>query len=80
MAIDQSRCIPRVKDVQVCPCPGRTGERLYVRARLAYRDDEMANFDCEVTDPSGTRSLAKASLNVYQPHDVTKLISSPANS
>ena len=56
------------------------GERLYVRARLAYRDDEMANFDCEVTDPSGTRSLAKASLNVYQPHDVTKLISSPANS
>ena len=56
------------------------GERLYVRARLAYRDDEMANFDCEVTDPSGTRSLAKASLNVYQPHDVTELISSPANS
>jgi predicted hotdog family 3-hydroxylacyl-ACP dehydratase len=56
------------------------GERLYVRARLAYRDDEMANFDCEVMDPSGTRSLAKASLNVYQPHDVTKLISSPANS
>ena len=56
------------------------GERLYVRARLAYRDDEMANFDCEVTDPSGTRSLAKASLNVFQPHDVTKLISSPANS
>jgi phosphate-selective porin len=56
------------------------GDRLYVRARLAYRDDEMANFDCEVTDPSGTRSLAKASLNVYQPHDVSKLISSPSSS
>jgi predicted hotdog family 3-hydroxylacyl-ACP dehydratase len=54
------------------------GERLYVRARLAYRDDEMANFNCEVMGSSETPPLAKASLNVYQPHDLSKLIGSRA--
>jgi predicted hotdog family 3-hydroxylacyl-ACP dehydratase len=56
------------------------GEHLYVRARLAYRDEEMANFDCEVTDSSGAQSLAKASLNVYQPRDVSTLFGSSASS
>jgi hypothetical protein len=53
---------------------------LNVRVRLEYREEEMANFDCAITDSSGTHSLAKASLNVYQPQDAYKLIGSPANS
>jgi predicted hotdog family 3-hydroxylacyl-ACP dehydratase len=50
------------------------GERLYVRARLEYRDDELANFACEVTDSLEGPSVARANLNVYQPHDAATLI------
>ena len=45
------------------------GERLFVRAHLEYRDDEMANFDCEVADVVRRPALASASLNVFHPHD-----------
>ena len=54
------------------------GERLYVRARLEYRDNEAANFACEVAGSPEGVSLARASLNVYHPHDAFALIGSPA--
>lgn len=54
------------------------GERLYVRARLEYRDDEAANFACEVAGSLEGASLARASLNVYHPHDASALIDSQA--
>ena len=52
------------------------GERLYVRAVLEYRDGELANFACEVADSLEGPSLARASLNVYHPHDASALIGS----
>jgi predicted hotdog family 3-hydroxylacyl-ACP dehydratase len=52
------------------------GERLYVRALLEYRDGELANFACEVADSLEGPSLARASLNVYHPHDASALIGS----
>ncbi len=54
------------------------GERLYVRALLEYRDDELANFACEVAASLEGLSLARASLNVYHPHDASALIGSLA--
>jgi predicted hotdog family 3-hydroxylacyl-ACP dehydratase len=54
------------------------GERLYVRALLEYRDNELANFACEVADSPDGPSLARASLNVYHPHDAAALIGSQA--
>jgi predicted hotdog family 3-hydroxylacyl-ACP dehydratase len=50
------------------------GERLYIGALLEYRDDELANFACEVTKSSNGQLLARASLNVYQPHDASAVI------
>jgi predicted hotdog family 3-hydroxylacyl-ACP dehydratase len=52
------------------------GERLYVRALLEYRDGELANFACEVADSLEGPSLARASLNVYHPHDASALVGS----
>jgi predicted hotdog family 3-hydroxylacyl-ACP dehydratase len=54
------------------------GERLYIQALLEYRDDEMANFACAVTGSLDGPSLATASLNVYQPLDVSALIGGQA--
>ena len=54
------------------------GECLYVRARLEYRDDQVANFACEVADSLEGPSLARAGLNVYLPHDAFALIGSQA--
>jgi predicted hotdog family 3-hydroxylacyl-ACP dehydratase len=52
------------------------GEHLYVRALLEYRDGELANFACEVADSLEGPSLARASLNVYQPRDASALLGS----
>jgi predicted hotdog family 3-hydroxylacyl-ACP dehydratase len=54
------------------------GERLYVQALLEYRDKELANFACQVSNSPDGPSLARASLNVYHPHDAAALISSHA--
>lgn len=54
------------------------GEYLYVRIRLEYRDEELANFACEVADSATGAPLAKASLNVFHPHDAAALIGSQA--
>lgn len=50
------------------------GERLYVRARLEYRDDELANFACEIAGSIDGPAIAKASLNVFHPNDASALI------
>ena len=55
------------------------GERLYVRARLEYRDDELANFACEIADSIDGPAIAKASLNVFHPNDALALIRSQAS-
>lgn len=54
------------------------GEHLYVRIHLEYRDAELANFACEVSDSPDGAALAKASLNVFHPHDAAALIGSQA--
>jgi predicted hotdog family 3-hydroxylacyl-ACP dehydratase len=54
------------------------GERLYIQALLEYRDDAMANFTCAVTGSLEGPPLARASLNVYHPHDAAALIGGQA--
>ena len=54
------------------------GERLYVRALLQYRDDELANFACEVSDSLDGPPMTNASLSVYHPHDASAVLSSPS--
>lgn len=54
------------------------GECLYVRVRLEYRDDELANFACEIACSIGGPTVAKASLNVFHPNDALALIRSQA--
>lgn len=56
------------------------GERLYVRVRLEYHDDELANFACEVAEQPEGPAVARASLNVFHPHDASALIGSQAGS
>ena len=54
------------------------GERLYVRARLEYHDDELANFACEVADAPEGPAVVRASLNVFHPHDASALVGGQA--
>jgi predicted hotdog family 3-hydroxylacyl-ACP dehydratase len=54
------------------------GTRLFVRARLEYHDNEIANFVCEVAESPEGPALATASLNVFHPHDAQALIDSQA--
>jgi predicted hotdog family 3-hydroxylacyl-ACP dehydratase len=54
------------------------GERLYVRARLEYREDELANFACDVAGSIDGPTVARASLNVFHPNDASALIRSQA--
>jgi predicted hotdog family 3-hydroxylacyl-ACP dehydratase len=68
------------RDFQAARAWFAEGERLYVRALLEYRDNELANFACEVADSLDGPSLARASLNVYQPHDASALIGGHAAS
>ena len=53
------------------------GERLYVRARLEYHDDELANFACDVADAPDGPAVARASLNVFHPRDAAAMVNSP---
>ena len=50
------------------------GERLYVRARLEYHDNELANFACEVAEQVDGPAVARASLNVFHPHDAAAMV------
>jgi predicted hotdog family 3-hydroxylacyl-ACP dehydratase len=68
------------RDFQAARAWFAEGERLYVRALLEYRDNELANFACEVADSADGPSLARASLNVYQPDDASALVGSHAAS
>ncbi len=52
----------------------REGDALDVRVEPAFRDGEMAVFDCKVSRQGETSSLAHAQLTVYQPADVDALM------
>jgi predicted hotdog family 3-hydroxylacyl-ACP dehydratase len=55
------------------------GARLYIRVQLEYRDDEMANFACEVAEATDGPAIVKANLSVFQPHDAAALINETAS-
>jgi predicted hotdog family 3-hydroxylacyl-ACP dehydratase len=47
----------------------RVGDRLVISAALAFRDEQMAVFDCTIAIDG--QLVADARLNVYQPeHDL----------
>ena len=58
--------------------PGSRRASVCTSSALEYRDNEAANFACEVAGSPEGVSLARASLNVYQPHDAFALIGSQA--
>ena len=54
------------------------GERLHVTVTLAFRDSEMAAFDCVVARAASGDELAKARLTLYHPDDVMALLAAQA--
>lgn len=52
----------------------RVAERFIVTGCIAYRDQQMAVFDCTVVRDPGAEEVAAAQLTTYQPEDLPALM------